>query len=111
MMNTLETLIRAIEKRKPIKFEYNKVGKVEGVRIGNPHAVFIFITKTTRIQSTKVHIVQTDGVSDSGANNEFRTFDIQEISNIQCMEDGESFQPDERYNPNWEGYANVIAKI
>ena len=111
MMNTLETLKRAIEKRKPIKFEYNKVGKVEGVRIGNPHAIFIFTTKTTRIQSTKVHIVQTDGVSDSNAKNEFRTFDIQEISNIQCMEDEDSFQPDERYNPNWEGYANVIAKI
>lgn len=111
MMNTLETLIRAIEKRKQIKFEYNKIGKVEGVRIGNPHAVFIFTTKTTRIQSTKVHIVQTAGVSDSNAKNEFRTFDIQEISNVQCLEDEDSFHADERYNPNWEGYANVIAKI
>ncbi len=110
-MNTLEIMIRAIEERKPIRFEYNKARKIEGLRIGNPHAIFIFTTKTTRIQSTKVHIVQTDGVSDTNAKNEFRTFDIKEISNIQCMEDEDSFQPDERYNPNWEGYANVIAKI
>lgn len=110
-MNTLQILTEAIEKRKPVKFEYNKVGKVEGPRIGNPHAIFIFTTKTTRIQSTKVHIVQTGGVSDSNAENEFRTFDIKEISNIQCMEAEDSFQPDERYNPDWEGYANVIAKI
>jgi predicted DNA-binding transcriptional regulator YafY len=110
-MNTLETLIRAIEKRKPIRFEYNKVGKIEGSRTGNPHAIFIFTTKTSKIQSTKVHIVQTGGVSDTNAKNEFRTFDIKEISNIQCMEEEDSFQPDERYNPNWDGYANVIAKI
>ena len=111
MMNTLETLIRAIEIKKPITFEYNKVGKVQGSRKGNPHAIFIFTTKSTRIQSTKVHIVQTDGVSDSNAKNEFRTFDIKEISNVQCIENENSFQPDERYNPNWEGYASVIAKI
>lgn len=110
-MNTLETLIKAINERKPIKFEYNKVGKVSGLRVGNPHAVFIFTTKTTRIQSTKVHIVQTGGVSDSNAENEFRTFDIKEISNIECIENEGTFTPDKQYNPNWQGYANIIAKI
>lgn len=109
-MDKLELLIEAVEMRKPISFEYNKPGKIPGERIGNIHAIFIFTTKTTKIQSTKVHIVQTGGVSDTNAKNEFRTFDISEISNIQFMEE-DIFQPDERYNPNWEGYANVIAKI
>lgn len=110
-MSTLETLTSAIEKRKPVKFEYNKPGKVKGVRIGNPHAIFIFTAKTSRIQSTKVHIVQTDGVSDSAADNEFRMFDIGDISNVKCMEEAACFEPHEKYNPDWDGYSNVIAKI
>ena len=41
-MTQFELLINSIEMRKPISFEYNKQGKVPGVRIGNLHAVFIF---------------------------------------------------------------------
>ena len=41
-MTNIEKLIKAIENRKPITFEYNKEGKTAGKRIGNPHALYIF---------------------------------------------------------------------
>lgn len=111
-MNTLELLKKAIELQKPISFEYNKEGKVAGKRIGNTHAIFIF-TKKSGDQDTKVHIVQTGGVSDTEPNNfpDFRMFNISELSNIEILENEEKFSINEKYNPEWKGYENIIAKI
>ncbi|MFA6184841.1 MAG: hypothetical protein WCT51_02740 [Candidatus Shapirobacteria bacterium] len=112
-MNTLDLIIQAIETQKPIVFEYNKEGKIQGERKGNPHAIFIF-TKKSGEQSTKIHIVQTDGVSDTTPPNfpDFRTFDIEDLSLIKILEDEESFVPFyEKYNPESEMYKDVIAKI
>lgn len=111
-MNTLELLKKAIELQKPISFKYNKEGKIAGERIGNTHAVFIF-TKKSGDQDTKVHIVQTGGVSDTEPNNfpEFRMFNILELSDIEVLENKEKFTINEKYNPEWDGYENVIAKI
>ena len=44
-MTNIEKLTKAIESKKPISFEYNKIGKVQGKRIGNPHALYIFSPK------------------------------------------------------------------
>jgi hypothetical protein len=111
-MNNLDLLTKAINEKKKISFEYNKPGKTAGQRIGNPYAVFI-LTANSGEQSTKVHLVQTAGVSDSKDVNpfpDFRMFNIQELSKIQILED--TFDADnEKYNPNWEGYKDVIAKI
>ena len=111
-MNTLETLKMAIESQKPISFEYNKEGKVQGERIGNPHAVFIFTAKS-RKQSTKTHIVQTEGVSDTEPADfpDFRMFNIEELSNIKILENKNQFLLHEKYNPEWEGYKDIIAKV
>ena len=38
---SLSELKRAIEAQKPISFTYNKPGKTPGVRVGNPHAVWV----------------------------------------------------------------------
>jgi hypothetical protein len=65
VLMSLEILKEAIKKRLPIEFEYNKEGKIPGLRKGNPHAVFI-MRKKDGSESTKVHVVQTSGVSDSG---------------------------------------------
>jgi len=115
-MNTLETLKDAITNRQPISFEYNKEGKIEGKRIGNPYAVFIYTAKNTRIQSTKVHIVQTGGVSDSKEENpflSFRMYNIEELSNVTVLKNEKSFAPPfhENYNPEWDGYRDVIIKV
>ena len=115
-MNTLQILEQAIKNKKPISFEYIKEGKVKGKRIGNPYAIFIYTAKNTRIQSTKVHIVQTGGVSDSEEKNpfpSFRMYNIEDLSNIKILEDKNSFGPPfhENYNPEWEGYRDVIIKV
>ncbi len=111
-MGNIDKLIEAIQDKKVISFEYNKPGKTSGIRIGNPYAIYIFTAKSGK-QSTKVHIVQTDGVSDTKDINpfpEFRTFDIQYLNNIIIKND--TFKPtNPKYNPEWEGYDEVIAKV
>ena len=113
-MNKLEILIESVETRKPISFEYNKPGKTPGERIGNVHAIFIFTAKSGE-KSTKLHIVQTEGVSDSKIKNpfpDFRMFNIEDISNIIILKDRPDFVIfDEKYNPEWEGYDNPLAKV
>jgi hypothetical protein len=115
-MNTLDILISAIENRNHISFQYNKPGKVLGVRIGHPYAVFIFTAKNTRIQSTKVHIVQVDGVSDTKDEKpfpSFRMYNIEDLTEVTILTDSPAFTPslENGYNPEWEGYKDVIAKI
>lgn len=110
-MTKLETLTKAIEKQLPISFKYNKPGKIEGVRIGNPHVVFIFTAKSGKT-STKLHLVQEDGVSDSGTKDDFpfwRPFDIEYISDVEILENSGRFEIDDGYNP--ESYDKPIAKI
>jgi len=113
-MNNLDLLTEVIEKRKPISFEYNKAGKTAGTRIGNVHAVFIFTAKSG-VQSTKVHIVQTAGISDSKEEKpfpDFRSFNLEELSNIMILDKELCFEPFyDKYNPEWEGYNNSFAKV
>lgn len=111
-MNNLDLLSKAIIEKKQISFEYNKPGKTPGKRIGNPYAVFILTAKSGD-QSTKVHLVQTAGVSDSKDVSpfpEFRMFNIEELSNIVILIT--TFEANnEKYNPSWEGYKDVISKV
>tara|TARA_B100000378_G_C17818030_1_gene333333 strand:- start:167 stop:499 length:333 start_codon:yes stop_codon:yes gene_type:complete len=110
-MAKLDMLIKSVENRQPISFQYNRADKTKGVRIGNVHAIFIFTSKKGEI-STKLHIVQTDGVSDSGDKGDFpfwRTFNIDFISDVKILEDLDRFEIEEGYNP--ESYDNPIAKI
>ncbi len=109
-MDQLEIIKKAIELRKPVEFEYNKEGKIRGKRIGNPHAIFKFVSGFR--ESIKTHIVQTDGVSDSKKPfPSFRMFNFEIISNAEILMDRDPFQIHEDYNPDWEGYADTIAKI
>ena len=113
-MTILEKLIVAIKTKKSISFEYNKPGKTTGTRVGNTHAVFIFTSKVGE-KSTKVHIVQIDGVSDSKEEKpfpDFRMFNIEDLSNLSILENSPEFEPlFEKYNPEWDGYKDVIEKI
>lgn len=108
---SLSKLKCAIEERKPISFTYNKPGKISGVRIGNPHAIWV-MRKKDGSESTKVHIVQTDGVSDSGQSfPSFRMFDLSELGDISVIENDPQFVIAAEYNPEWSGYTFVIAKV
>ena len=110
-MKKLEILTKAIENRLPISFQYNKPGKTEGTRIGNPHAVFIF-TSIKRVISTKLHIVQTEGASDTGDKGNFpfwRPFNIEYISDVKILENSGRFEIEEGYKP--DSYDNPLAKV
>lgn len=108
---SLEKLRDAITVRKPISFEYNKPGKTPGARIGHPHAIWV-MRKNDGTKSTKVHIVQVDGVTDSGQEfPSFRMFDLTEISAVSVLLDLPTFTPDGKYNPEWDGYTFLVAKI
>jgi hypothetical protein len=69
--------------------------------------------KMKRVQ--KIHIVQTAGVSDSKETNpfpEFRMFDIKDLTNLAILHDNPKFLPYlDKYNPEWDGYKDVIEKI
>lgn len=108
---SLSELKRAIEGRKPISFTYNKPGKTPGERFGNPHAIWV-MRKKDGAESTKVHVVQTAGVSDSGQDlPSFRMFDLEEIGNVCVLDSEAQFVIDDKYNPEWTGYTFVIAKV
>lgn len=108
---SLSTIREAIGKKVMITFEYNKAGKILGQRIGNPHAVFIMRRKDGS-ESTKVHIYQTGGVSDSAqVLPDFRTFDLLELTNVSIVEPAQQFQISDKYNPEWQGYTFTIAKV
>jgi hypothetical protein len=113
-MTNLDTIIIAIQTLKPISFEYNKPGKVSGKRIGNPHAIFILTSKIQE-KSTKIHLVQASGASDSKEKNpfpDFRMFNIEDLSNVSLLQEEANFEPyHEKYNPEWDGYKDVIEKI
>lgn len=108
---SLKLIQQAIRERKSISFEYNKEGKIKGERVGNPHAIFI-MRKKDKTESTKVHLVQTSGVTDSGKGfNEFRMFDILEISHVRVIDGSGPFDIHNDYNPLWSGYSSVIEKV
>lgn len=107
----LEVLKAAIATRKPVSFQYNKQGKTPGPRVGNPHAVFI-LRRKDGTESTKVHIVQTGGVSDSGQEfPSFRMFDLGELSDVELEASASQFEVSNDYKPEWIGYEFVIAKV
>lgn len=107
----LEALKAAIATRKPVSFQYNKEGKTPGHRVGNPHAVFI-LRRVDGTESTKVHIVQTGGVSDKGKEfPSFRMFDLSELSDVEMDASASQFEVSDEYNPEWVGYEFVIAKV
>lgn len=126
-MTNIEKLTKTIESQEPITFEYNKIGKTAGTRIGNPHALYILSPKNPATpKTTKLDLVQTDGVSDSKIEKpfpDFRQFNITDLSNIQILENEPKFEPmlekfDEEkgimvkmYNPESDRYQKVIAKI
>lgn len=126
-MTVIEKLTKAIENRKPIEFEYNKPGKIPGIRIGNPHALYIFHSKDPKKEPmTKLDLVQIDGVSDSELEKpfpDFRQFFLKDLSNIKILEDHSVFDPlyeklnaetgemEKRYNPESDYYKNPIAKV
>lgn len=113
-MTTQELLIaEAIKQRKPIEYEYNKPGKVNGKRIGNPHILFAGVT-SEGTPRTWVHIAQTGGVSDTlTVFPDWRMFISEFIANVRILEDEAEFPIQPGYNPMWPTYleSQILAKL
>ncbi|MBU1106279.1 MAG: hypothetical protein KKB51_06400 [Candidatus Riflebacteria bacterium] len=108
---SLEIFKEAIEKKLVVSFEYNIPGKSNGLRIGNPHAIFE-AEKKDGSKSIQMHFVQTDGVSDSSKPfPSFRMFSFKDVSNAQICLPNKKFTVSKDYNPNWDGYKKAIVKI
>ena len=91
-----ELIIQAIKHRKPIEFEYNKPGKIQGKRIGNPHCIFVH-PGTSQVD---VDVFQTSGVSDSDLTLglPWRRFTLAFMDNVRMMEKFSEFGIGEGYN-------------
>ncbi len=71
--------------------------------------MFIQIRKD-QTRSTKVHIYQTDGVTDSIIPH-WKTFDISELANVEILDNKPKFEIAEGYVPDSKMYNNVIVKV
>lgn len=111
-MSTLWLLKKAIEEQHSISFKYNKPWKVQWVRIWDPYAIYIFTAKSWE-QSTKVHLVQTAGVSDTTPPEfpDFRNFNILDLSEVVILEEKISCPLNDKYNPESKMYDNIICKL
>lgn len=111
-LKNLNLLVQAIKSRSPVSFRYNKAGKTRGLRVGNPHAVFI-LRRKDGAESTKVDIVQTAGASDTDppAFPEWRRFDVAAISEIVVRDEAAPFRIDPRYKPDADPYEFAIAQV
>ena len=108
-MNVLQILKNTIAEKVPIQFNYNRPGKTPGIRIGNPHAVFIKRLKSGEEQ-VYVHIWQTGGVSDSGPELPgWRQFFLNDITDVAPLPDSAPFIIAAGYNPAF--YEFPIVKI
>ncbi len=108
-----EIISEAINLRKPIEFEYVKEGKIHGKRIGNPHIIFSGHTKEGDGR-TWLHLVQTDGVSDTLCGfPDWRMFIAEHICKVQILRDYPSFEIFRGYNSDSDVYlgTQIIAQI
>ncbi|OHA87738.1 MAG: hypothetical protein A3A96_02090 [Candidatus Zambryskibacteria bacterium RIFCSPLOWO2_01_FULL_39_39] len=111
LQKNIDLLKLAIQKHKPIEFEYIQDNKPIGKRFGNPHAIFEDTTKGG-IEAVYTHIVQTGGVSETLKEfPDWRMFFVDKIKDIKILENEPSFSIQDGYNPFSVMYSRAIYKI
>jgi hypothetical protein len=114
-MSKIDDIVRAIKSKKTISFEYNRGSKIHGVRIGNPHALYLFTSKKDGVQTAKLDIVQTEGVSDTPEKpfpKWMGPIFVDYIENVKVEDELPPFIVDSGYNPDCSPrYDFPIAKI
>ena len=107
-MNT-ELIKSAINSKRQIEFKYQKEGGTLHKRIGNPHALFIDITKEGE-KRLYLDLVQTGGQSKKPKDlPAWRVFIVDYMSDVILLD--EYFETDKDYNPKAVRYSKIIAKI
>lgn len=105
-MDTLELLTSAIQQKKQITYEYDSPGRAVGVRIGNPHAIFISTAENVNIDIYKIDGVKTDPAKPLPA---WRQYKVKDMKNVVILD--KEFSTADGYNPTSKQYARVITKI
>lgn len=107
-MNT-ELIESAINSKRQIEFKYQKKNGLPDRRVGNPHALFVNVTKDG-MERLYLDLVQTGGQSEKPTDlPDWRVFLIDHMSDVMLLD--EHFNTDKNYNPNAIRYSKAIAKI
>lgn len=105
-MDTIEILTSAIRQKKQISYEYSAPESKKGVRIGNPHAIFVSSSDNVNIDIYKLDGVRTDPTKLLPA---WRQYKIKYIKNVIIL--NTVFSTAVGYNPTSKQYSRVIIKI
>ncbi|MES2961087.1 MAG: hypothetical protein V4694_01755 [Pseudomonadota bacterium] len=84
-MSTEKTLEKAMLNRKPISFQYNKIGKVQTIKVENARVILI---STTRLGKKTIMIDESDMSKSSPS---WKYFDMEEMRNVQIVNDDCAF--------------------
>lgn len=105
-------IIEAIKNRKPISFTIRKADHVPGVRVGNPHAIFLDAPERG-MEKIYVHVYRTSGVITDGNKPlpSWRLYIVSDLEEIKVFHSEESFTPAPGYNHNYNKYSRAIAKV
>lgn len=107
-MDTLTLLQKAIENQKSIEFRYLKPGKANGVRYGDPHAIFMHPSTN----NTTVDIFQTGGDSETKQRiPDWRPFILEFIKEIKILNINFDIAKGYESNPTSGKYTKIIAKV
>jgi len=107
-MNT-ELIKSAISSKSQVEFKYQKKSEFPNRRIGNPHALFIDVTKDGE-DRLYLDLMQTGGESNEPTElPDWRVFLVDRMSSITILDT--RFNTDINYNPNSVRYSRAIAKI
>jgi hypothetical protein len=98
-MNKESLIIEAIEKKKTLSIMYDG-----GTRLVYPHALGELTNNRLTLSA-----YQVGGFSQSGNLPQWRSFPLENISNIQINDD--HFEIAEGYNPNWKGFSKIISQV
>jgi hypothetical protein len=105
-MDTLEILTLAIREKKQISYEYFAPDRANGVRIGNPHAIFVSSADNVNIDIYKINGVKTDTTKPLPA---WRQYKVKDIKNVVIL--NTAFSTAAGYNPTSKQYARAMIKI
>ncbi len=105
-MNTIELLISAIKQKRQISYEYHLQGRAEGVRIGNPHAIFEATSGNINIDIFKIDGVRTEPQKPLP---EWRQYTVKHLRNVVILD--EVFSIADGYNTYSNQYTKVIFKL
>ena len=103
-MSYQSLLEQAIREQRIISFNYLKPGKEQGIRVGNPHA--LYVSKKGEILCD---VYQTSGATDEYDLPSWRQFTIDNLGNVNFTD--RVFSVASGYNTYSSRYSNCIVRI